>query len=78
MWRSPSGILLHTEAETQYRQLKIITEGDGEELENLRAKKETDQRLRERQLEPEQEHEEIELRRRQEGWRLQQQQQEQK
>ena len=47
------------------------------ELENLRAKKETEQRLRERQLGLEQESEEIELRRQQEELRLQQQQQEQ-
>ena len=47
------------------------------ELENLRAKKETEQRLRERQLRLEQEREEIELRRQQEELRLQQQQQEQ-
>ena len=47
------------------------------ELENLRAKKETEQRLRERQLGLEQEREEIELRRQQEELRLQQQQQEQ-
>ena len=46
------------------------------ELENLRAKKETEQRLRERQLELEQEREEIELRRQQEELRLQQQQEE--
>ena len=46
-------------------------------LENLRAKKETEQRLRERQLGLEQEREEIELRRQQEELRLQQQQQEQ-
>ena len=50
---------------------------DEMELENLRAKKETEQRLRERQLELEQEHEEIELRRQQEELRLQQQQREQ-
>ena len=43
-------------------------------LENLRAKKETEQRLRERQLELEQEREEIEFRRQQEELRLQQQQ----
>ena len=43
------------------------------ELENLRAKKEAEQRLRERQLELEQEREEIELRRQQEELRLQQQ-----
>ena len=47
------------------------------ELENLRAKKETEQRLRERQLELEQERDEIELRRQQEALRLQQQQQQQ-
>ena len=47
------------------------------ELENLRAKKETEQRLRGRQLGLEQEREEIELRRQQEELRLQQQQQEQ-
>ena len=47
------------------------------ELENLKAKKETEQRLRERQLELEQEREEIELRRQQEELRLQQKQQEQ-
>ena len=47
------------------------------ELENLRAKKETEQRLREHQLGLEQEREEIELRRQQEELRLQQQQQEQ-
>ena len=46
------------------------------ELENLKAKKETEQRLRERQLELEQEREEIELRRQQEELRLQQQQRE--
>ena len=45
------------------------------ELENLRAKKETEQRLRERQLELEQEREETELRRQQEELRLQQQKQ---
>ena len=45
------------------------------ELENLRAKKETVQRLRERQLDLEQEREEIELRRLQEELRLQQLQQ---
>ena len=45
------------------------------ELENLRAKKETEQRLRERRLELEQEREEIELRRQQEELGLQQQQQ---
>ena len=42
------------------------------ELENLRAKKEKDQRLRERQLELEQECEEIEPRRQEEELRLQQ------
>ena len=47
------------------------------ELESLRAKKETEQRLRERQLGLEQEREEIELRRQQEELRLQQQKQEQ-
>ena len=47
------------------------------ELENLRAKKETEQRLRERQLELEQEREEIELHCQQEELRLQQQQREQ-
>ena len=47
------------------------------ELENLRANKETEQRLRGRQLGLEQEREEIELRRQQEELRLQQQQQEQ-
>ena len=46
------------------------------ELENLRAKKETEQRLRERQLELEQEREEIELRRQQEELRLQQREKE--
>ena len=45
------------------------------ELENVRAKKETEQRLREWQLELEQEREEIELRRQQEELRLQQLQQ---
>ena len=45
------------------------------ELENLRAKKETEQQLRERQLELEQEREEIELLRQQEELRLQKQQQ---
>ena len=49
---------------------------DQMELENLKAKKETEQRLRERQLELEQEREEIELRRQQEELRLQQQEQE--
>ena len=44
------------------------------ELKNLRAKKETEQRLRERQLELEQEREKVELRRQQEELRLQQQQ----
>ena len=48
------------------------------ELEHLKAKKETEQRLRERQLELEQEREEIELRRQQEELRLQQQQQQQR
>ena len=48
------------------------------ELENLIAKKETDKRLQERQLELEQEREEIELRRQQEEFRLQQQQQKQR
>ena len=48
------------------------------ELENLKAKKETEQRLRERQLELEQEREEIELRRQQEELRLHQQQQQQR
>ena len=43
-------------------------------LENLKAKKETEQQLRERQLDLEQEREEIELRRQQEELRLQQQQ----
>ena len=47
------------------------------ELENLRAKNETEQGLRERQLELEQEREEIELRRQQEELRLQQQQRKQ-
>ena len=47
------------------------------EFENLRAKKETEQRLRERQLELEQKREEVELRRQQEELRLQQQQREQ-
>ena len=47
------------------------------ELENLRAKKETEHRLRERQLELEQEREELELRRQQEELRLQLQQQQQ-
>ena len=47
------------------------------ELENLRAQKETEQRLRERQLGLEQEREEIELRPQQEELRLQQQQQDQ-
>ena len=47
---------------------------EGLELENLRAKKKTEQRLRERQLGLEQEREEIELRRQQEELRLQQQQ----
>ena len=49
------------------------------ELENMRAKREADQRLRERQSQLEKEREEIELRRRQEELRLhlQQQQQEQ-
>ena len=47
------------------------------ELENLKAKKETEQRLRERQLELEQEREEIELCRQQEELRLQKQQREQ-
>ena len=46
------------------------------ELENLQAKKKTEQRLRERQLELEQEREEIELRRQQQELRLKQQQQE--
>ena len=49
---------------------------DQMELENLKAKKETEQRLRERQLELEQEREEIELRRQQEELPLQQQEQE--
>ena len=44
------------------------------ELENLRAKKEIEQRLQDRQLDLEQEREEIELRRQQEELRLQQQQ----
>ena len=48
------------------------------ELEHLKTKKETEQRLRERQLELEQEREEIELRRQQEELRLQQQQQQQR
>ena len=48
------------------------------ELEHLKAKKEAEQRLRERQLELEQEREEIELRRQQEELRLQQQQQQQR
>ena len=48
------------------------------ELENLKAKKETEQRLRERQLELEQEREEIELRRQQEELHLQQKQQQQR
>ena len=47
------------------------------ELENLRAKKETKQRLRERQLGLEQEREGIELRRQQDELSLQQQQQKQ-
>ena len=47
------------------------------ELENLRAKKETEQRLRELQLELKQEREEIELRRQQEELCLQQQQEQQ-
>ena len=47
------------------------------ELEKLRAKKETVQRLLERQLELEQEREKIELRRPKENYRLQQQQREQ-
>ena len=47
------------------------------ELENLKAKKETEQRLRERQLDLEQEREEIELHRQQQELRLQQQQREQ-
>ena len=47
------------------------------ELENLKGKKETEQRLRERHLELEQEREQIELRRQQEELRLQQQQEEQ-
>ena len=47
------------------------------ELENLRAKKETEQSLRERQLQLEQEREESELRRQQEELRLKQQQQQQ-
>ena len=47
------------------------------EFENLRAKKETEQRLQERQLEVEQKREEIGLRRQQEELRLQQQQREQ-
>ena len=45
------------------------------ELENLRAKNATEQRLQERHLELEQEREEVELRRQQEELRLQQQQQ---
>ena len=47
---------------------------DEMEIKNLRAKKETEQRLRERQLELEQEREEIELCHQQEELRLQQQQ----
>ena len=47
------------------------------ELKNLRAKKETEQRLREQQLDLEQVRDEIELRHQQEELRLQQQQQEQ-
>ena len=50
---------------------------DQMELENLKAKKETEQRLQERQLELEQERDEIELRRQQDELRLQQQQREQ-
>ena len=46
------------------------------ELENLRAKKETEQRLRERKLELEQEREHLELRRQQEELQHQQQEQE--
>ena len=49
---------------------------DKMELENLRAKKNTEQRLREWQLELEQEREEIELRRQQEGLRLKMKQRE--
>ena len=45
------------------------------ELENLKAKKETEQRLQKRQLKLEQEREKIEIRRQQEELRLQQQQQ---
>ena len=64
--RSLPGILLHTEAEKNHYRSSRRQQIEQIELENLRAKKETEQRLRERQLELEQEREEIELCRQQE------------